>query len=256
MNTIPVSRRLLVLPLTLALLASGCATLPSGPNVMVMPGAQKNYAQFQNDQAACQQNAQAAIGGESASQAAANTAVASALIGTALGAAVGAIIGSASGMSSQGAAWGAGTGLLYGSAAGANASGYTYAEAQRRYDMAYVQCMYARGNAVPGQMVPRGVAQANASAYPPPNTPPPVMPGYSTPQQPRIAAPRMAPPSGPIAPYSAPTSPSDYPPPNTPPPPGYGSPPMSGDAPSPESPASRYPPPNTPPPPGLGPARG
>lgn len=258
------SRRTVVVPVLLALLASGCATVPSGPNVMVMPGSQKNQAQFQTDQMACQQNAQAAIGGESASQAAANAAVASALIGTALGAAAGAIMGSAYGNSGPAAAWGAGAGLLYGSAAGANASGWTYAEAQRRYDMAYVQCMYARGNAVPGQMVPRGIASSNMPAFPPPNTPAPALaPGYA--QQPRIAAPRVAPPPGPVAPYGAPYSggpPANYPPPNTPPPPGYGpapSPAGSGDgppvAPSPDTPASNYPPPNTPPP-GLGTPRG
>jgi hypothetical protein len=248
---VPMSRQLIAAPLALVLLASGCATLPSGPNVMVMPGSQKNQAQFQADQAACQQNAQAAIGGDSAAQAAANSAVASALIGTALGAAAGAIMGSAYGNAGPAAAWGAGAGLLYGSAAGANASGWTYAEAQRRYDMAYVQCMYARGNAVPGQMVPRGVASSTAPAYPPPNTPAPALvPGYA--QQPRIAAPRVAPP-GPVAPYGAPLNgvPSaNYPPPNTPPPPGYGA------APAPDAPASSYPPPDTPPPPGLGTPRG
>ena len=186
MNLSSMSRRALVVPVALALLASGCATVPSGPSVMVMPGVQKNYAQFQADQMACQQNAQAAIGGESAGQAAANAAVANALIGTALGAAVGAIMGSWSGSAGPAAAWGAGAGLLYGSAAGANASGWTYAEAQRRYDMAYVHCMYLLGNAVPGRMAPRGVASSNAPAFPPPNTPPP----------------------------------ASYPPPNTPPPPG------------------------------------
>ena len=263
MSAVPFSRTLKFAPVVLALFAAGCATLPSGPNVMVMPGAQKNVAQFQADQAACQQNAQAAIGGESASQAAANTAVASALVGTAIGAAVGAIMGSAYGNAGPAAAWGAGAGLLYGSAAGANASGWTYAEAQRRYDMAYVQCMYARGNAVPGQLVPRGVASSNFPTYPPPNTPAPDMaPGNS--QAPRTYAPRVPPPSRPIVPFGPSTSPQAYPPPNTPPPPGYG--PTPGAAPdggylppaSPPSdaPASSYPPPNTPPPPGLGPPRG
>lgn len=258
MNKHAFTRQWKLAPVALALFAAGCATLPSGPNVMVMPGAQKNAVQFQADQAACQQNAQAAIGADSASQAAANSAVASALVGTAIGAAVGAILGSAYGNAGPAAAWGAGTGLLYGSAAGANASGWTYAEAQRRYDMAYVQCMYVRGNAVPGQMVPRGVASANGSAnapaYPPPNTPAPVMPGYT--QQSRTAAPRVAPPSGPIAPYGSTGAPS-YPPPNTPPPPGYGPAPAAGSdggyAPPRDAPASSYPPPNTPPPPGIAP---
>ena len=116
---------------------------------MVLPGSQKPYGEFQADEAACRQNAQAAIGGQSAGDAAANAAVANALIGTAIGAAVGAIIGSATGTAGPAAAWGAGTGLLWGSASGANAAGWTYAEAQRRYDIAYTQCMYARGNQIP-----------------------------------------------------------------------------------------------------------
>src|SRR5438132_1066408 len=40
---------------------------------------------------------------------------------------------------------------------------------QTRYDMAYVQCMYAKGNAVPGVMVAPGPGSAPP---PPPGTPP------------------------------------------------------------------------------------
>ena len=47
-------------------------------------------------------------------------------------------------------------GLLFGSAAGSNAAGYSYYESQRRYDQAYVQCMYARGNQVPVRAGYRG----------------------------------------------------------------------------------------------------
>ena len=126
-------RAQLAVPLVAVFLVAGCATVPSGPNVVVLPGSQKPYDQFQVDEAVCRQNAQAAIGGMSAGDAAANSAVSSALVGSALGAAAGAIIGSATGQAGPAAAWGAGTGLLFGSAAGANAAGWTYAEAQRRY---------------------------------------------------------------------------------------------------------------------------
>ena len=190
--------RLAAIPLAAALLVAGCATVPSGPNVMVLPGPQKSMAQFQDDQMVCQQYASNAIGGQSAGDAAANSAVASAALGTALGAAAGAIIGSATGNAGAGAAWGAGTGLLWGSAAGSNAAGYTYVEAQRRYDIAYVQCMYARGNQVPGQRAYRSPPPAaQAPAYPPPNTPPPNLSSQG---------------SGP------PPQSQSYPPPNTPPP--------------------------------------
>ena len=40
---------------------------------------------------------------------------------------------------------------------------------QTRYDMAYVQCMYAKGNTVPGVMVTPGPSVAPP---PPPSTPP------------------------------------------------------------------------------------
>jgi hypothetical protein len=48
---------------------------------------------------------------------------------------------------------------------------------QSRYDIAYVQCMYAKGNVVPGVMV----APEPSSTPPPPGTPPPPPPG--TPQR-------------------------------------------------------------------------
>src|SRR5258707_14739375 len=40
---------------------------------------------------------------------------------------------------------------------------------QRRYDIAYQQCMYARGNLIPGASVPPG---ASAPSPPPPPPPP------------------------------------------------------------------------------------
>ena len=58
----------------------------------------------------------------------------------------------------------------------------TYYEAQRRYDIAYVQCMYARGNQVPGRTAYRAPPPpGSAPAYPPPNYPPPqIAPGYGS----------------------------------------------------------------------------
>ena len=124
--------RLILIPLAAAFLAAGCATVPTGPSVMALPGPQKSPPQFQDDQAFCREQALNAVGGVSPGDAAANSAVASALIGSALGAATGAILGSVTGQAGYGAAWGAGAGLLYGGAAGAGASSYTYQETQRR----------------------------------------------------------------------------------------------------------------------------
>ena len=218
------NKRILAAPLA-ALVLGGCAVMPSGPNVMVLPGPTKSFDQFQADQASCNAYAQNMLGG--AQQNADNAAVGSAIVGSALGAAAGAIIGSATGQAGQGAAIGAGTGLLFGGASGASTYGYSQYDAQRRYDMAYAQCMYARGNQLPGRAVAyRGPA---VSPYPPPNYPPPAS-AYPAP------APQAAPPSsgaqpgygvppGPIAPGPAvPVQPpgnapaGTYPPPDAPPP--------------------------------------
>jgi hypothetical protein len=119
-------------PLAAALLLGACVTVPSGPSVVALPGNNKSFDQFQADAFACQQFAQQMVGG-SADQAN-NYAAQSAVAGTAIGA---------------GAAIGAGTGLLFGSAAGSNAYYGGYYEVQRRYDGAYMQCMYAKGNQIP-----------------------------------------------------------------------------------------------------------
>ncbi|HNC52031.1 MAG TPA: glycine zipper family protein [Accumulibacter sp.] len=194
-------RRPFLLPLAALLLLAGCVTAPTGPTVLVLPGQQKSFDQFRNDDIACQQYAQAftAPAGQAANDAAVGTAAAA----TAIGAAAGAIIGSASGQAGQGAAIGAGTGLLFGGAMGSNTVYATSYDLQRRYDIAYMQCMYARGNQVPGQVVQRRTPPAyplNAgppsAVYPPANTPAPDM------------TPQFGPPPG------------GYPLPNTPPPQG------------------------------------
>jgi Glycine-zipper domain len=183
------NKRWLVLPLAAAVVLGGCVVVPTGPTVMVLPGSQKSFEQFQGDGVACQQYAQNVVA--PAGAAAANNAAANAAVGTALGAAAGAIIGSATGQAGAGAAIGAGTGLLFGGAAGSNVAYGSSYQMQRTYDMAYMQCMYARGNQVPGQVVSR----RSTGNYPPPNYPAPA------------AAQQYAPPA-------------NYPPPDTPPPVG------------------------------------
>lgn len=131
-----------------ALLAAGCATVPTGPRVMVLPGQGKPFEVFQDDDAICRRWAAQQIGvtQEQADQEVTKSAVA----GTAIGAGIGAAIGSTAGKVGGGAAIGAGYGLLAGLVAGSNSSRVYGWEAQRRYDMAYQQCMYSKGNQVPG----------------------------------------------------------------------------------------------------------
>ncbi len=126
-----------------------CATVPSGPSVMVLPPAGKPFDQFQAEDALCRQWARRQIGLTPQEAVNQNT-MTGAAVGTAVGAGLGAVIGAASGNAGAGAAIGAGSGLLVGTVSGANA-GQAYGwEAQRRYDIAYQQCMYANGNIIPG----------------------------------------------------------------------------------------------------------
>jgi Glycine-zipper domain len=146
---------------------AGCVTLPTGPSVRVMPAPGKSFEQFQVDDAVCRQWAGRQIGmnpGETINQ---NTA-AGAAVGTLVGAGVGAAIGAASGHPGAGAAVGAGSGLLLGTASGANAGEVYGWEAQRRYDIAYEQCMYAKGNQIPGVIIHR--ARRNIPPPPPGGT--------------------------------------------------------------------------------------
>ncbi|HUX24341.1 MAG TPA: hypothetical protein VMV87_06945 [Burkholderiales bacterium] len=163
-------------PLAGLLLLGACTTIPTGPSVMALPGTGKSFDQFRVDDAVCRQYALNQIGGASANDAAVAKGVTSAAIGAGIGALAGAAMG---GHENAGA--GAGMGLLAGSAIGASsgqASGYA---AQRSYDNAYIQCMYAKGDRVPvsGQM-----SSSPARSYSPPPaayTPPPPPPGYAPP---------------------------------------------------------------------------
>jgi hypothetical protein len=156
---------------------TGCATIPAGPSVHVFPGSEKNFEEFQLDDATCRAWAGQRIGlapDEIRNQ----STISGAGVGAILGAGLGALIGSASGNAGIGAAIGAGSGLLIGSAAGAD-SGRVYGyEAQRRYDSYYLQCMYAKGNQVPGIVAPRQYRQYK---YAPPLDARPAPPGTPSP---------------------------------------------------------------------------
>lgn len=146
------------------LVLAGCVSLPPGPSLPAYPGTAKTFDQFSADDAACRQYALASAGGKTAQQAAQASAVESAAVGTAVGAAAGALIGGG-----KGAGIGAGTGLVVGSAVGANTAQQSAYGTQQRYDGAYFQCMYAKGEKVPiagGFAPPPGAVYA--SPYPQP----------------------------------------------------------------------------------------
>src|SRR6266481_7490818 len=161
--------RRVVLPVAACFLLTACATVPTGPSVLVLPGAAKNFEQFQTDDAMCRQWALQQTG-TTPNEAGAASTVTGAAVGTAVGAGLGAAIGAAAGSPATGAAVGAGAGLPGGTAVGAGNAYGSGVSAQWRYDIGYVQCMYAKGNQVP---VGRGSQPAYTSAAPPPPPPPP-----------------------------------------------------------------------------------
>ncbi|ATE60472.1 YMGG-like glycine zipper-containing protein [Thauera sinica] len=151
-----------------ALLLAGCAAVPSGPRVAVMPAPGKPFDLFVVEERECRRYAEESIG-LARGDLEARSAVGSAAVGTAVGAAAGALAGG-----ERGAATGAGVGLLAGTASGTSQAAYAGADAQRRYDIAYQQCMYAKGNQIPGYASPyryRESAPAETPYYYPP--PPP-----------------------------------------------------------------------------------
>ncbi len=164
-----------------AAVLSGCATVPTGPSIMVLPGTGKSFEAFQADNAVCRQWASQQTGAESKNTA--NETLASgAALGTLAGAGLGAAIGSASGAAGTGAAIGAGSGLILGTGAAAGPAQSAGQEVQRRYDNAYQQCMYAKGNQIPGIMrepkrtyeaMPPPPPPKSAAGPPPPMVPPP-----------------------------------------------------------------------------------
>ncbi len=150
-----------------AAVLGACTTVPTGPSVMVMPGQGKPFDVFQADDAVCRQWATQQAK-ESPSEAGNRAGVGSAIVGTLLGAGLGAGIGAATGNVGAGAAIGGATGLVGGAAVGGNRSQSVTSALQRQYDNAYTQCMYAKGNQVPGVM-----AQSYPTVGPPPPPPPP-----------------------------------------------------------------------------------
>jgi len=152
----------MILGATLVLMLAGCASIPTGPSVAVMPGPGKPFDQFQADNAICRQFAEQQIGANP-SQVAQEQVISGAAAGAAIGAASGALMSGGHGDATGPMA---GAGLIVGSAAGANAANASTMTLQRRYDIAYQQCMYAKGNLIPGYPAPRYYA-------PPPPPPPP-----------------------------------------------------------------------------------
>jgi len=180
-------RRSAILPTAAGLLMAACATVPTVPSVMVLPGNGKHFEQFQADDAVCRQWA-AQQTGTTTERASTRSSVSGAAIGTVLGAAAGAAVGAAAGSPATGAAVGAGAGLLGGTAVGASSAWGAEASVQDGYDITYMQCMYAKGNQIPVRgSLPTYTRQPAATAPAPVSVPPPPPPGPPPPPPPGLS---------------------------------------------------------------------
>ncbi len=178
--------------LAFAVGVGGCAETPAGPHVQVLPGANKPFDAFMQDQMVCKQYASDQVTGQ------AQNANENALIDTLIGAALGAGIGGAT-HGGHGAGVGAAVGGAAGAAVGGISSDKSGLSIQQQYDNAYSQCMYAKGNQIVSQPATIHVVHPAPTYYyaPPPviYSSPPVI--YSQPQQaPAQQHQGYAPPSG------------------------------------------------------------
>ena len=158
-ETVYMKVRLGLLSLAGAVLVQGCATVPLGPTVQVLPGRGKSFEAFQVDNSICTQYAASAVQGQA--ERANGQAVGGAVLGTLLGAGLGAAVGGG-----RGAGIGAASGAALGTGIGASGSANTQGGIQGQYDNAYVACQVSKGNRVP--QAPVFVQQAPVLVQPAP----------------------------------------------------------------------------------------
>jgi hypothetical protein len=123
-------------------LLSACATnMPSGPSVLVLPGAGKSFDQFRAEDFNCRHYAFTQIGGATPSQAVVAGGTNSAKTDIALG-----VTEPVSGL-----------------------------EGQSRFDMSYIQCMYSLGHRVPvsGNLIDENMLHDENPPFNVPTPPPP-----------------------------------------------------------------------------------
>ncbi|MEN9436924.1 MAG: hypothetical protein RIR09_1579 [Pseudomonadota bacterium] len=152
------------------------AGVPQGPQVVIAPEAGKPPDLFAAEQDYCRSEASALV--EPASED--GSVLRSAVVGTLLGAVAGSVL---SGRHHDNTAMGAVAGLAMGAAAGSNQDTVDEANAQRRFDAAYTQCMLAKGNGAPRVVYQRAqpVYVPAPSGVPPDYAEPGVPPDYVPP---------------------------------------------------------------------------
>jgi hypothetical protein len=165
-----------------ALALAGCASVPPpAPSVLVLPGTGKSFDEFRHDDHDCRGYAMAQSGAQAADQAGSASTVNSAAVGAVVGTAAGAALGG----NGQAALAGAGLGTATGAMVGSGYAAQGAYGVQRRYDIAFTQCMYAKGNKVPMAVTNRSTRASTGPSYrqaapppppPPAGTPPPPPP--------------------------------------------------------------------------------
>jgi uncharacterized protein YcfJ len=159
-----------------ALSLTACATNPTGPSNMALPGTGKDFNLFRADDLSCRDFALTQIGGKTVNQQYNASLATTTAVGTVVGAAIGAAAGGG-----QGAAIGAGMGALSGGAIGSNTAAVSGMNAQDKYDNAYLQCMYAAGHRIP---VPASMARTYSQGGNASTTSTTTSPGYYPPPPP------------------------------------------------------------------------
>ncbi len=126
-------------------LLSACVSAPTGPTITIMPREGKSFEEFKKEDEECRSFAAQAV--KDGNAAALKEGAISAATGAAIGAAAGALY---QGGNSRNVGTGAAIGMVGGAAVGAMGASSKEAQAQTQYNTAYQQCMYTKGNQVPG----------------------------------------------------------------------------------------------------------
>lgn len=171
-------------PFLLASLLVSCASIPSGPSVMALPGSGKTFDQFRDDDGYCRLYASEQAQGVTPNRASVMSGAGTAAVGTGVGAAAGGAFAGGTG-----AAIGAGSGLLLGGLMGTGTARASGEIRQHRYDMGYTQCMYGKGHRVPvsGRIMDDSrnrPAETSSQPLPGAATPPPPPPPGNPPPPP------------------------------------------------------------------------
>ncbi len=126
-------------------LLAACVSAPTGPTITIMPREGKSFEDFKKDDEECRAFAAQSV--REGNTAALKEGAISTATGAAIGAAAGALY---QGGSSSNVGTGAAIGMVGGAAVGAMGAASKESQAQTQYNTAYQQCMYTKGNQVPG----------------------------------------------------------------------------------------------------------